>query len=157
VDGQLARLETRPSKIAQFLPSHPDIFVLPFYGESIVLNFRDRAQPQTAIESLNRAIDTVEKVDPWVKETFGIEGLGEGLVFYPESDNRVERLSYAELLFKAKGEKHKVVKTKEPIQFVADVQKESVAELAAAGLTWKEVSKAVMNAAKEWYQKPVKS
>lgn len=36
--------------------------------------------------------------------------------------------------------------------FNADVQKESVAELEAAKLTWKEVNKAVMNAAKKWYQ-----
>jgi hypothetical protein len=35
--------------------------------------------------------------------------------------------------------------------FAMDVQKESVAELETAQLTWKDVSKAVNNAAKTWY------
>ncbi len=197
IDGQLVRLETCPEKIALILPKHPDIFVLPFYGEPIVLDFGDRAQLESAIEIINRLVDSVEKVDPWVKETFGIEGIGEGLVLYPESNAIAKSLSYSELLFKAKGEKHQAVKTKEPVQldpevaksiddfvnlfvtparleqgvtevcggqfnmtkigaflqwFTADVQKESVAELEVAQLTWKEVNKAVMKAAKEWYQ-----
>lgn len=202
LEGKIARLEIRPEKITEFLPHHPDIFVLPFYGEPIVLEFGNRQQLLCVIERLNQMVDQVETVDPWVQETFGIEGLGEGLVFYPESGELAERLSYAELLFKAKGEKHKVVNTKEPVQFDpevaknveefvrlfvtearleqgvtevcsghfemsqmgaflqwfnADVQKESIAELEVAGLTWKDVGKAVMKAAKEWYQKKAKS
>ena len=200
--GKLAKLEVRPDRIAAFLPKHPDIFVLPFYGESIVLDFGDRTQLESAVEILNQAVNTVETVDPWVKETFGIEGIGEGLVLFPESNELAERLSYAELLFKAKGEKHQAVKTKQPVQidpeiaksiddfvnlfvtparleqavtevgygefdmdkigaflkwFNADVQKESVAELEVAQLTWKDVNKAVMNAAKKWYQDKSKS
>lgn len=200
--GKLAKLEIRPDKIADFLPKHPDIFVLPFYGEPIVLDFADRTQLESAVEILNQAVNTVETVDPWVKETFGIEGIGEGLVMFPESNELAERLSYAELLFKAKGEKHQAVKTKQPVQidpevaqsiddfvnlfvtparleqgvtqvgcgqfeidkigaflkwFNADVQKESAAELDAAQLTWKDVNKAVMKAAKEWYQDKSKS
>lgn len=168
----------------------------------MVLDFGDRAQLKSAIEILNQAVNTVETVDPWVKETFGIEGIGEGLVMFPESHQLAERLSYAELLFKAKGEKHQAVKTKAPVQldpeiaqniddfvnlfvtparleqgvlevgcssfeitkigaflqwFNADVQKESAAELEAAQLTWKEVNKAVMRAAREWYQEKSKS
>lgn len=200
--GKLAKLEIRPDKIADFLPKHPDIFVLPFYGEPIVLDFADRTQLESAVEILNHMVNTVETVDPWVKETFGIEGIGEGLVMFPESNELAERLSYAELLFKAKGEKHQAVKTKQPVQidpevaqsiddfvnlfvtparleqgvtqvgcgqfevdkigaflkwFNADVQKESVAELEVAQLTWKDVNKAVMNAAKKWYQEQAKS
>jgi len=200
--GKLAKLEIHPDKIAEFLPKHPDIFVLPFYGEPIVLDFGDRTQLESAVEILNQAVNTVETVDPWVKETFGIEGIGEGLVLFPESNELAERLSYAELLFKAKGEKHQAVKTKQPVQidpevakslddfvnivvtparleqgvtevgcnqfemakigaflqwFTADVQKESAAELEAAQLTWKDVNKAVMNAAKKWYQEKSKS
>jgi RNA ligase len=202
IDGKVAKLETHPDKIGDFLPKHPDIFVLPFYGEPIVLDFGDRTQLESAVAILNQAVDTVEKVDPWVKETFGIEGIGEGLVMFPESGELAERLSYAELLFKAKGEKHQAVKTKQPVQidpevaqsiddfvnlfvtparleqavtavgcdrfemakignflqwFVADVQKESVAELEAAQLSWKEVNKAVMNVAKTWYQEKSKA
>lgn len=202
IDGKIAKLEIRPDKIAEFLPKHPDIFVLPFYGEPFVLDFGDRAQLASVVEAINQAVETVEKVDPWVKETFGIEGIGEGLVLFPESGELAERLSYTELLFKAKGEKHQAVKTKQPVQidpefaqsiddfvnifvtparleqgaiavdcngfdmakigaflqwFMTDVQKESAAELEAAGLTWKEVNKAVMNAAKKWYQEKSKA
>lgn len=200
--GKLAKLEIHPDKVAEFLPKHPDIFVLPFYGEPIVLDFGDRTQLESAVEILNQAVNTVETVDPWVKETFGIEGIGEGLVLFPESNELAERLSYAELLFKAKGEKQQAVKTKQPVQidpevaksiddfvnlvvtparleqgvtevgcnqfemakmgaflqwFTADVQKESAAELEVAQLTWKDVNKAVMNAAKKWYQEKSKS
>jgi hypothetical protein len=202
IDGKIAKLEIRPDKIAEFLPKHPDIFILPFYGEPFVLDFGDRAQLESVVDRINQAVDTVEKLDPWVKETFGIEGIGEGLVLFPESGELAERLSYAELLFKAKGEKHQAVKTKQPVQidpevaqsiddfvnlfvtsarleqgaiavdcngfdmakigaflqwFMADVQKESAAELEAAGVTWKEVNKAVMNAAKKWYQEKSKA
>ena len=202
VDGKIAKLEIRPDKIADFLPKHPDIFVLPFYGEPFVLDFGDPNQLTSVVDTINQAVDAVEKVDPWVKETFGIAGIGEGLVLFPESGELAERLSYAELLFKAKGEKHQAVKTKQPVQinpevaesiddfvnlfvtparleqgvtevcggqfdmdkigaflkwFNADVQKESVAELEASELTWKDVNKAVMNAAKKWYQEQAKS
>jgi hypothetical protein len=40
--------------------------------------------------------------------------------------------------------------------FTGDFQKESVAELEQTQLTWKEVSKAVMKAAREWYQERTK-
>jgi hypothetical protein len=41
--------------------------------------------------------------------------------------------------------------------FATDVQKETVAELEAAQLTWKDVNKAVTTAAKNWYQARSKS
>jgi hypothetical protein len=52
-----------------------------------------------------------------VARTFGVQGLGEGLVLYPmlggESDDRKE---LASLIFKAKGEKHQTVRQKQPAQ-----------------------------------------
>lgn len=38
---------------------------------------------------------------------------------------------------------------------VADVKKESVVELERANLTWSQVNKAVMNAARDWYRQQV--
>lgn len=196
-DGQYAKLEVNPEAIRALIPEHADIFVIPFYGESIVLDFGDRHQLQEAVEILDRMVEEIEKQDPWVKETFDIEGLGEGLVMYPETTTLVERFSYSELLFKGKGEKHRVVKSKKSVQIdpelaesidefvslfvteprleqgvteacdgeldmrkiggfikwiVTDVQKEAVAELEKSQLTWKDVNKAVMNAAREWYR-----
>jgi tRNA-binding EMAP/Myf-like protein len=194
---KVARLEVDPEKIAARLPLHPDVYVLPFFGAPITLDFGDKAQLTSTILVLNQMIEDLEQVDPWVKETFGIEGIGEGLVMYPQAEHQVERVAYTELLFKAKGIKHQVVKTKQPVQlapelvksidefvdlfvtpnrleqglteacggqfdmtligtflkwFATDVQKESVAELASAQLTWKDVNKAVTKAAREWYQ-----
>jgi tRNA-binding EMAP/Myf-like protein len=195
------KLDVDPDRIAAALRPHPDLYVLPFYGAEVELDFGDKDQLMTAIATLNQMVEDVELVDPWVKDTFGIEGLGEGLVMYP-IDTQVERLSYAELLFKAKGEKHQAVKAKKPVQvapeqaknveefvnlfvtpsrleqglteacggqfdmtlmgaflkwFAMDVQKESVAELEVAQLTWKDVNKAINQAAREWYQAKVTS
>lgn len=197
VDGQAAKLEVNPAAIRALIPEHADIFALPFYGESIVLDFGDRHRLEEAIAIVNRMVAEIERQDPWVKETFEIEGLGEGLVMYPETTTLVERFSYSELLFKGKGEKHQVVKSKKSVQIdpelaesidefvslfvteprleqgvteacdgefdmkkigvfikwiVTDVQKEAVAELEKSQLTWKDVHKAVMNGAREWYR-----
>jgi len=38
---------------------------------------------KTVLKRINKATEAIEKVDPWVKEHFQIEGPGEGLVFYP--------------------------------------------------------------------------
>jgi len=196
LDGHPPLLEINPEAITQVLPQHPDIFVLPFYGEPITLDFGDEQQLKAMVETINNMVEAVEKSDPWVKETFGIDGLGEGLVLYPEAEKVVNKITYSELMFKAKGEKHQVVKTKKPVevdpqiaesidQFVdlfltenrlqqgvteackgecdpknmgeflkwiaQDIQKESVAELEASNLTWKDVNKAINNAARKWY------
>lgn len=193
----LKKLEIRPEQIALVLPKHEDIYVLPFYGQPITLNFGNREQLKAAADTINKMVKTVERSDPWVKETFGIEGIGEGLVLYPEANSVVEKANYTDYLFKAKGIEHQVVKTKTPVTidpekaanitefvrlfvtearlqqavteacdgqydmkrlgdfmkwFALDVKKESVAELEAADLTWKEVSKPLMNDAKEWYK-----
>ncbi|NEO84758.1 MAG: hypothetical protein F6J87_10960 [Spirulina sp. SIO3F2] len=198
INGQLARLIVEPEQIRAQLPEHLDVFVLPYQGDVFELDFSDRAQLQTQAERLNTQVGAIEQCDPWVAETFGIEGLGEGIVLYPQ-DVASDRLSYSELLFKAKGEKHQVVKTRKAVQidpevaqsiadFVAlfvtparleqgatavggidiqnigpflkwmgqDIQKESTAELAASGLTWKQVSKAIANTARGWYLQQVK-
>ena len=155
------------------------------------------------INKLNLLVDKIENCDPWVKSTFTVEGIGEGFVAYPlpscgtelYSDNPilVDALEYSELVFKAKGEKHKVVKSTKSVQidpetaksvlefvelfatenrfnqmlngmdfnpkntsefiknFSKDVQKESVAELEASNLEWKQVAKEVATAARKWF------
>ena len=196
VENEITRLEVNPDQISELLQPHPDVYVLPFTGEPLTLDYGNRDQMESVTTTLNQLIAEVEQTDPWVKDTFGIEGLGEGVVLYPQSETTVDRLTYPELMFKAKGEKHQVVKTKRPVQldpervktidqFVGlmvtsarleqgvtevcggqlemrqmgaflkwlamDVQKESVAELEAAQLSWKDVNKAVTNAGKQWF------
>ncbi|PZD72388.1 Phenylalanine--tRNA ligase beta subunit [Acaryochloris thomasi RCC1774] len=115
VENEVAKLEVDPEKIAELLPAHPDVFVLPFMGEPLTLDYGSRDQLESAATAINQLVTEVEHTDPWVKDTFGIEGLGEGVVLYPQSIP-ADRLTYPELMFKAKGEKHQVVKTKKPVQ-----------------------------------------
>jgi len=121
VGEEIAKLEIRPEKIREILPQHEDIFILPYYGQPVDLNFGDRKQLQAAADTINQMVEAVEKVDPWVKENFGVEGVGEGLVMYPEVEEIVDRDRYTQLIFKAKGEKHQVVKTKKAAQIDPEV------------------------------------
>ncbi|HAA59132.1 MAG TPA: hypothetical protein DCE42_30565 [Myxococcales bacterium] len=195
-----AMLDVEPARIRALLPSHPDIYVLPWLGDDLVIDYGDQAQMQTIATQLNTFVEDVEHKDPWVSEHFGVEGLGEGIVLYPflkeMTEGPVHRGDCTGLMFKAKGEKHRVVKQKKSVQidpevaqsieqfvdmfvtqarleqglqeacegeadprktgnflkwFGQDVKKESVAELEASNLEWKDVSKAVMNRAKKWY------
>ncbi|HEV8658924.1 MAG TPA: RNA ligase family protein [Thermoanaerobaculia bacterium] len=172
---------------AYALPWHRDAFDIPLLAEA------DALQP--ILDDINREVEVIEGSDPWVRETFGIDGTGEGLVFYP-SDEHIT--TFKNLMFKAKGEKHKTVAKSAPAQvdaavaesieafatmmltaarleqgaraaaggdlvfekrligpFMAwvakDVEKESAAELEASSLTWKQVAKAVTDAARRWY------
>ena len=190
-----------PAKIREWFPDHEDIFVLPWDGELLNVNFSDSVAMKVAVENMNRRVLDVEKEDPWVKETFGISGLGEGLVYYPilkNSEGYISREDYTNLVFKAKGDAHKVVKTKKAVQinpevakdieefadlfvtdarldqilervgaevkntgafikeFTQDVFKESAAELEAAGLEWKNVSKVISARARIWFLNKVK-
>ena len=191
-----ARVVYDPEAIRAALPHHPDVFVLPWYGDVLTLPFG--GDMEAVIAKLNEWVLDIEAEDPWVKETFGVSGRGEGLVFYPVGDNVLTDPEDLErFMFKAKGAKHQTNKTRKPVQvdpevvkgaeeFVAmmvteprleqgvdeatggefnvrkmgdfirwvteDVQKESVAELEASGLEWRQVVKAVQGAAREWYK-----
>lgn len=70
----------------------------------------------TDIVPINQWVLDVEAEDPWVNKTFGVKGTGEGLVFYPVSENHLGFESFQNLCFKAKGEKHKNIKTAAPAQ-----------------------------------------
>lgn len=191
-----------PEQIRALLPAAnapEQLHVLPWEGEPITITFGDRADLERAASVFNTRVAEVEREDPWVKRALGISGLGEGLVFYPVSVDGAapasERLE--QLMFKAKGEKHRTAGTKTAVQvdpsvvasvaeFVAlmvtdarlrqglteacggardpkitrqflewvatDVRKESSAELAASGLSWSDVDKAVQARAREWFR-----
>jgi len=195
--GELdAEFECNPDVLQQLCPENEDVFVLPWLGDPIDLDYTSAEKLEVGAEIINKVVEAVELTDPWVKAKFGVEGLGEGVVLYPIIDGkeRISRVTYTDLVFKAKGEKHQVVKAKKPAQinpeFVAtingfvdlmvtenrleqiagkvgefnmkktgeflkefniDVQKESVAELEAAGLEWKQVAKEVGTRARKWW------
>jgi hypothetical protein len=185
-----------PTAIEMLVEDVPGAYVLPWYGDSISIPMLETPEVvQPILDGINAAVAAVEVCDPWVRDTFGVEGTGEGLVFYPRGQTRK---GFSDLCFKAKGEKHKLVAKSAPAQldpmvaanidgyaamvltdarleqgaraaaggelsfekrligpFLAwiceDVQKETLAEREASGLTWKQVQKAVSDRARGWY------
>lgn len=192
-----------PEEIKAILGDLPeDIKVLPWESDSLLIDFSSKDSLQDAVNHINEKVLEVEHCDPFVKETFGIEGLGEGLVYYPflSTETTIKEGDFDHYVFKAKGEKHRVVKAKVASQinpaiaesieefaklfvtearleqgvtatggeismrnigpflkwFATDVQKESVAELEASGLTWHQVQKPVQDAARKWFVEKAK-
>jgi len=197
--GEKAFVQYDPEAINAVLDDllHPDVFILPWLPFTLTLNYGDEEAMATAAKAINQIVDEIEREDPWVKDIFGISGLGEGVVFYPVGDHlNVEMERLATLMFKAKGDKHRVAGRKAAqvkpeaaagvpefvtmmvtearlqqgvseacggelnmrhtgnfLKWVAeDVQKESEAELEAAGLTWGQVAKAVQTKTRDWYK-----
>lgn len=123
-------LEINPLQISEFLPYHKDIFVLPWHGKSITLNYSDHDGLLKQAEVINEMVAEVEKEDPFVKENFQISGVGEGVVCFPMPDNAeidksilISRKDFTDLVFKAKGKEHKVVKNKASVQIDPTVAK----------------------------------
>ena len=198
-------LLSEPEELEALVPKLPDVFVLPWFGRPITLTFDGSSEGlEAAVGRLNALVEEVEGEDPWVAETFGVSGIGEGLVFYPDPREELPSfLEHSEVMFKAKGEKHRVVRQKKAVQvdpevaksideFVAlfvteprlkqaldtafgealpdmkgtgvflktvaaDVIKESVDELEASGLTWKQVARAVSTEARTWFMAVVRA
>jgi hypothetical protein len=200
--GDNAHVVYEPEQIQNILKpvlACEGLHILPWEAtEEIELDYNNKAQLQEKAPQLNSLVEQVEKEDPWVKRTFGISGLGEGLVFYPIVDGaQISPENLSHIMFKAKGDKHRTAASKESVQvdptvvantsafvdlmvtearlkqgvsevcggqydmrniatflkwFAADVQKESVAELQASGLDWKQVSAPVQTRAREWYK-----
>lgn len=202
--GDDAQIVYEPSKISGLLTDFADgvylpegMYILPWFEPAAcTIDYGNEAQMAKEISRLNAVVLGIEKEDPWVKETFGISGVGEGVVMYPVDEHATaDPTRLAQTMFKAKGEKHAVRVQRQPVQispqviasteqFVAvmvtdarleqglsevcegvahmrytgaflnwvsaDVQKESVDELAAADLTWKQVHKAVQAKARSW-------
>lgn len=195
------QLEVRPNRISDLLKSEnkpENVYVLPWYSKDLTVSFRNPELLQAAVKKINEMVAEVEACDPWVKEQFGVEGIGEGLVFFPvyNAPGPTSRTDICTFLFKAKGEKHQVVKQKKPAQvdpeaaasaqaFIdlvvteprleqalaegaggdanmkmvgpflkwisQDVKKECVAELEAANLEWRAITKLLTTRAREWF------
>lgn len=100
---------SEPSTIMKYFPSHKDIHIIPWHEFSFTLDWTDVNDCIEKSTQLTNLIEQVELCDPLIKEIFGINGLGEGIVYYPNSNSPFIFRNFA---FKAKGLKHKVVKTK---------------------------------------------
>lgn len=99
-------------------------------GMFISVDFMDREQQVTFAAYINAMVDQIDKECPWAKQHFGVSGPGEGLVFYPwrshgtqEGLYMFERGAFSRWAFKAKGEKHQVVRNKAPVILDPEVVK----------------------------------
>jgi len=105
-----------PEEIKNILGDVPkNIYILPWTDQpTFVANFLDKETLNPIVELLNSEINKIEHCDPWIKENFGIEGICEGVVYYPQL-NKLTRRIFSNFAFKAKGKKHQVVKVKEAV------------------------------------------
>lgn len=124
-DAESATLEIDPERIRLYLPEHPELFVLPWVGEALELHWKEKTQLKESAERINQLVDSIEKVDPWVEEQFGVQGLGEGVVWFPvftgTSSGPIPREQITDRMFKAKGEKHQAVRQKKSAQITPEV------------------------------------
>lgn len=135
-------LWVEPHLLKRMVAGIPDTYVLPWYERmseqlfdsvaddphpillqaKLKIDWRQSDEELTRSTSvINKWVEEVEANDPWVKETFNVDGTGEGLVFYPVSEAHLGWESFQNLTFKAKGEKHKNIKTAAPAQVNPEV------------------------------------
>jgi hypothetical protein len=109
-----------PEQIAHILGELPPrLYILPWEGAPLMIRWADRESVSRAADEASAAVLAVEACDPWVKLNFGVEGIGEGLVYYPVGITN--RTWIGTHIFKAKGDKHKVVKEHRVVEI--DIEK----------------------------------
>ena len=122
-------LIVEPEDIAHIVSGIPDTYVIPWYSRTCHHGCDTRVAAKLEVdwsksnEELTQAlvpvndwVAEIEANDPWVEMVFGVKGTGEGLVFYPVSREHEGYTNFGNLVFKAKGEKHKNIATAKPAQ-----------------------------------------
>jgi hypothetical protein len=109
-----------PSQLEALLGQHDEVYVIPWVDDfEIEIDYGDPENLEESAKTLNDLVNQIEALDPWVNSTFLVKGLGEGVVLYPtslaNSNGSVDTMDLGEYMFKAKGEKHQVVKQKEAV------------------------------------------
>lgn len=104
---------------------------LDFNGFWVINFYDDKEKIQVVLDNINQLVKENEICDAWVKRTWGIEGPGEGFVFYPlpsansEWTNFVSKDFLSAFMFKAKGEEHRVAKDKESTRIDPELLRKS--------------------------------
>lgn len=123
-DGEFAEREYGPDNIEMILGKKmpDDLIVIPIF-KTIDIDFEAAIDTEKSIALLNVLSESIGECDPFIKEMFGVEGKGEGLVAYPKPDihpttylnSGIEVFSWFN--FKAKCKEHRVNKTKASVNF----------------------------------------
>lgn len=83
----------------------PRMHIIPWATERYSIDFSDAQSTEKIVAELNALVNEIDKIDPYMKDHFGIEGVGEGLVFYPCEKQFLEPRDRT-YLFKVKGGSH---------------------------------------------------
>lgn len=97
-------------------------YILPYQHE-VNIDFYNELSVAKAAGEIEQQVLEVEECDPWVKDNFDVEGVGEGLVYYPKESGFIKADNLKELIFKAKGYKHQVKSNKTPNIVAIDIEK----------------------------------
>jgi len=130
-DWSQRTLITDPHEIGRMLFGwdHPDVQIIPWHGEPRTVDLSDPDAVTRFAQDMNELVDVVESSDPYLKQAFGVDGIGEGVVMYPipEESSMSPRERWRRLAFKAKGEKHRVKKAPRAVE----VDPEEIKSIAA--------------------------
>lgn len=130
LDPEDDRLIVEPEELEKMISRTDDgsplqmwgVIVLPWHKDPIIVDWSaDDATVGVQAALINELVMAVEQNDPWVESMFGVKGTGEGIVLYPVS--RPGYKNYCNFVFKAKGEAHRVIKTKVAAQVNAEIAK----------------------------------
>ena len=111
-------IATDPTYLSALVEGLQDTRVLPWYegGKTYTVDWLTSGDAlQATLDVINDDVHAVEREDPWVSRTWGVKGVGEGLVFYPQGRGDSYKI-FGDLVFKAKGEKHNTVAKTRPAQ-----------------------------------------
>lgn len=120
IDSDSDELIVEPEKLQTLVQGIPDTYVLPWHTSFEVDLNASGEELLPVVEDINKCVFLIEANDPWVESTFGVKGTGEGIVLYPSSKEHLGLKNFNNLVFKAKGEKHKNIKTAAPAQVNAE-------------------------------------
>jgi hypothetical protein len=110
---------TCPDAIARMLGDDvlgDDVRILPWHNPSITFDFAEEDSCAASLALLNDAVEEVDKRDPYVMGTFGVDHPGEGFVLTQcaTTPGQLSYREYSRTAFKTKTEKHRVRKQGRP-------------------------------------------
>lgn len=120
IDSNSDELIVEPEELQTLVQGIPDTYVLPWHASFEIDLNASGEELLPVVEDINKCVFLIEANDPWVESTFGVKGTGEGIVLYPSSKEHLGLKNFNNLVFKAKGEKHKNIKTAAPAQVNAE-------------------------------------
>jgi hypothetical protein len=131
-EGESGQFVLDPALIAHSITLNDSIRILPWASDQYCVDLDDPDSLASFAEIVNKMVAECETVDPWVRDNWNIEGPGEGFVWYGNPHDTNPYLKG--LMFKAKGEAHRVNKTKSAATVNPDVLR-GVAEFVEFSVT----------------------